>query len=116
MDSAFDKAADRQLRGSTTGFGKSNRFDAPGSYLRKEQAPGPGAYSPPTAGKVARPSSAPRSFRQRSVDFGPTGEGADPSYNIQSAFDKASTRGGKPSSSFGTVCVCVCARARACVW
>jgi len=107
VESTFDKSADMRMRASANGFGNSERFNSPGSYIKRGDVPGPGAYSPPSQSRVVRPGSAPHggrhNFRERSVDFGPKGEGADPAYNIQSTFDKAASRGSKPSSSFGTV-------------
>merc|ERR1719329_501812 len=91
IESAFDQSAEKALRSSGSGFGKSERFNSPGSYLKKGDGPGPGAYTPPSS--RTRPTSAPhggrRTFHDRTVDFGPAGEGADPAYEIKSAFDKA---------------------------
>ena len=115
VESAFNKSTDMKMRSSASTFGKSDRFHSPGSYLKKTENPGPGSYSAPS--QRMRPQSASHggrhSFRERSVDFGPAGEGADPAYTVQSSFDKAAARGSKPSSSFGTVrssFVCSCMR------
>jgi hypothetical protein len=91
LPSSFDKAKSPQ-RGRT--WGSSDRFTSPGSYLRKESAPGPGAYTANEPGKPMSRFGVLGPERQGSTDrlkFEGVGEGADAVYAPQSAFDRAAS-------------------------
>ena len=81
------------------------RFDKHGSYASKAATadPGPGTYNSPSHRRVSsasRPVGPPSADKGR-VDFGPTGEGVAPIYDVKSSFDVQLNKRG-PTSCFGS--------------
>ena len=91
IPSSFDIASSPQ-RGRT--WGLSDRFTSPGSYLKHESVPGPGAYS---FSGPAKPVSRCGTLgpenggSQDRLKFDGVGEGADAVYSSKSAFERAAS-------------------------
>uniref|UniRef100_A0A7S4KBP3 Uncharacterized protein n=1 Tax=Guillardia theta TaxID=55529 RepID=A0A7S4KBP3_GUITH len=106
-DAVYDaKVNTFSSKGGTRGFGSSERFGKFGAYIRSDDCPGPGSYTPKAAAKqphVEGRASPPRSPSTR-LDFtkiSGASESPGPIYTVRSSFDN-STKAERPTSAFGS--------------
>jgi hypothetical protein len=90
VPSIFDRAATPKKGGRSAAMGATDRFNSPGSYLRKAAGPGPGSYAPSPSkqpssryGTISAGELSPSGGRLR---FEGKGEGADAVYSSTSEF------------------------------